>query len=474
METRGAGSRKRKSAALVETTDKAPAPAAISQGDGGAGRLSSLPDAILGEIISLLATKEGARTRILASRWRHLWLSAPLNLDCCDLMAICRKSARVAVISRILSSHQGPGRRLHFDNLRLNIPARTVKACLRSTSLDNLEELHFTGVDRPLQPLVFRFSSTLRVANIGTCNLSKVACQGLHFPLLKQLGLADVYISECSLHTLIAGCPALECLLIRDSSGFRCLRVNSLTIRSISVLSKLMIISFDAHPVLFKELVIENAPCLLRLLLLDQENYLHVSVVVAPKLETLGFMSDGTWRQGEFSKKVFGSTIFQGLRVDKLITVVQSVKILALDMQNLCLDTVIELMKCFPFLEKLYIESDESTLGSLRRHKQRNLIGCFDMRLKTLALTNYLGMMLQVKFITFFVLNANLLESVTLGIEARNNNEEFLAKQRVKLKIDNKVSRDARFHFTTKTPVRSFNMVADVRDLDLTNPFANS
>jgi hypothetical protein len=96
------------------------------------------------------------------------------------------------------------------------------------------------------------------------------------------------------------------------------------------------------------------------------------------------------------------------------------------------------------------------------------------MRLKTLALTNYLGMKLQVKFITFFVLNANLLESVTLGIEARNNNEEFLAKQRVKLKIDNKVSRDARFHFTTKTPVRSFNMVADVRDLDLTNPFANS
>jgi hypothetical protein len=46
----------------------------------------------------------------------------------------------------------------------------------------------------------------------------------------------------------------------------------------------------------------------------------------------------------------------KGLRVDKLITVVQSVKILALDMQNLCLDTVIELMKCFPFLEKLYIE----------------------------------------------------------------------------------------------------------------------
>ncbi|KAM0909891.1 hypothetical protein ACQ4PT_014490 [Festuca glaucescens] len=234
METRGASSRRRKSAALVESTDKAPAPAAISEGDGGADRLSSLPDAVLGDIISLLTTKEGARTRILAPRWRHLWLSAPLNLDCRDLMAIGRKSVRVAVISRILSSHQGPGRRLHFDNLMLNIPAHTVKACLRSTALDNLEELDFTGVDRPLQPLIFRFSSTLRVANIGRCNLSKVTFQGLHFPLLKQLGLADVYISECSLHSLIAGCPALECLLIRGSSGFRCLRINSLTIRSIA------------------------------------------------------------------------------------------------------------------------------------------------------------------------------------------------------------------------------------------------
>jgi hypothetical protein len=93
------------------------------------------------------------------------------------------------------------------------------------------------------------------------------------------------------------------------------------------------------------------------------------------------------------------------------------------------------------------------------------------MRLKTIALTNYLGTMSQVNFVRFFVLNADLLESVTLGINARNNNEEFLAEQCVKLQIEIRVSRDARFHFTTETPVRSFDMVTDVRDLDLTDPF---
>jgi hypothetical protein len=94
------------------------------------------------------------------------------------------------------------------------------------------------------------------------------------------------------------------------------------------------------------------------------------------------------------------------------------------------------------------------------------------MRLKTIALVNYLGMMSQVNFVRLFVLNANLLESVTLGINARNNNEEFLAEQCMKLQIENTGFPDMPgLIFTTETHVRSFDMVTDVRDLDLTDPF---
>jgi hypothetical protein len=46
----------------------------------------------------------------------------------------------------------------------------------------------------------------------------------------------------------------------------------------------------------------------------------------------------------------------QGLDVDTLTTAVHTVKILAINMDTLSLNVVINLMRCFPCLEKLYIE----------------------------------------------------------------------------------------------------------------------
>ncbi|KAK1627141.1 hypothetical protein QYE76_001456 [Lolium multiflorum] len=178
-------------------------------GDGrGVHRISNLPDAVLGEIISLLPTKDGARTRILASRWRHLWRSAPLNLECRDLGQLAG-----VVVSRILSSHQGPGRRFCIPHGSIAYQsATTMDAWLRSPALDNLQELHlWYGPHRPLPASTLRFSNTLRVFTIRGCHLSNSTVQALHFPLLKQLGVAHVTVSECSLHSLIASCPILEC-----------------------------------------------------------------------------------------------------------------------------------------------------------------------------------------------------------------------------------------------------------------------
>ncbi|TKW06610.1 hypothetical protein SEVIR_7G251025v4 [Setaria viridis] len=68
----------------------------------GLDHISDLPDAVLGDIVSRLPTKDGARTQVLSSRWRRMWLSAPLNLG------LHFHPIPLGVIPHILSSHRGP------------------------------------------------------------------------------------------------------------------------------------------------------------------------------------------------------------------------------------------------------------------------------------------------------------------------------------------------------------------------------
>ncbi|KAM0911974.1 hypothetical protein ACQ4PT_013147 [Festuca glaucescens] len=113
-------------------------------------RISDLPDPILADIISLLPTKGGARTQILASRWRHLWRSASLNLDCDGLARLGYHfpnddHALAALIPRILSTHPGPGRRFCVPALYLLSRPAAVDAWLGSPTLDGLCELEFSA-----------------------------------------------------------------------------------------------------------------------------------------------------------------------------------------------------------------------------------------------------------------------------------------------------------------------------------------
>jgi hypothetical protein len=91
----------------TEGSRKPPPGAEEVGGEEMPDRISSLPDAILGEIISLLPIREGARTQTLASRWRHLWRAAPLNLDYSLLPG--HRDRQDILLGVILSAHQGPG-----------------------------------------------------------------------------------------------------------------------------------------------------------------------------------------------------------------------------------------------------------------------------------------------------------------------------------------------------------------------------
>ncbi|TVU11809.1 hypothetical protein EJB05_45414, partial [Eragrostis curvula] len=491
-------------AAHSEPTPHGQEPPAVAGGEEGDGvdRISSLPDAVLGEIISLLPTKDGARTQSLASQWRHLWLSAPLNLECSGLPY--DEEAQVRIISRILAAHPGPGRRLWVPNQHLQHRAPRFDDWLLSPALDNLQELELDKRKLLLPPFLnccrhewskitkkvnsdnnlktegvsswydwgppvslpasaFRFSATLRVVTISQCNLLDQPTETLLFPQLRQLAFDSVTISDVSLHSMIARCPVLECLLFEGSINFECLQINSPSLTSLALRA-------STNNWKRVNVVIEDAPLLERLLQLEPLNGLHVSVISAPKLETLGCFSD----LGFSSKLVFATTVIQDLRADNITTVVHSVKTLTISIHNLSIDLVIKLMRCFPCMEKLYIQSRVSGDTNYWRRKYRIFLRSFDIRLKTVVLKNYPGTNSQVNFATFFVFNAKRLELMRFEVGKKIDDEIYIAEQRRMLQLEKRASGRARFYFTTGHGCQqsySLTHVRHVRDLSTTDPF---
>ncbi|CAL5052227.1 unnamed protein product [Urochloa decumbens] len=400
--------------------EERPLGAGSGEGSEGVDRISGLPDAILGDIISLLSTKDGIRTQTLASRWRHLWLSAPLNIDGRSLPA--DEQFQEFIISRILARHPGPVWRFSLYAMDTHTYLWDSDAWLRSPALDNLQELELGVLPQPQLMLtsppdsVFRFSATLRVLNVSRFHLPDAMVETLHFPQLSHLGLEVVKVSDDALHRIIAGCPVLEYLLLLGNlylDHLR-LRINSPSLRGIGMSSG--------------KLIIEDAPLLERLLQLQTYPGMNVSVISAPKLKMLGCFSDSGYCD---SKLVFGTTVIQ---VVTFTTVVYSVKILSISIYNHSQEVVINLMRCFPCLEKLYVQflyrSSVSRNIYSWRPKHHNLITGFDIRLKTVVLKNYQGTKSQVNFGLFFLLNAKMLELLEFKIGHHcDNNQMFVAEQ---------------------------------------------
>ncbi|CAM0949274.1 unnamed protein product [Alopecurus aequalis] len=441
-------------------------------------RLGALPDDILGEIVSLLPTKDGARTQALASQWRRIWRSSPLNIDYRDLTGANKNVRRRKVaeaISSILSAHTGPGRRLCVKRYNLSFPCPPQDAWLDSAALNGLQEIefwfvkysyHFNQPYLPPPPSIYRFSASLRVATFGRCLIPDDVVQGLNFPNLKQLALEYIRISEPSLESLIARCPVLEGLLIHSSFGFRQLRIVSVTLRSICVRVQGLSAAGELQ---FQELILENAPCLEKLITLRVVRGLRVSVIYAPKLDTLGFLTN---LYNLSTTIVFPSTVIQGLGVDILAMAVHTVKVLAVNMDALSIDNIVGFMRFFPCLEKLHVKTSPSSETNLWRRKHKDLIECLDLRLKTVVLDWYIGTCSHINFANFFVLNARMLELMRFHVDAKVWNEKFLADQHRKLQLKDKVSKGAQFDFTTNKCPKDVWNAKHLRDLDLYDPFA--
>lgn len=127
----------------------------------------------------------------------------------------------------------------------------------------------------------------------------------LRFPVLHKLALEMVFVLEGSLSSIIAdGCPRLECLLLGQSMGFSCVRISSSSLRNVAVTCH------DTDMAPLSEIIVKDAPCLEKLVFLQHDHHpgLLVSVIGAPKLETLGCLND---RNGGAQRLEIASNVIQ-------------------------------------------------------------------------------------------------------------------------------------------------------------------
>ncbi|XP_047057016.1 putative F-box/LRR-repeat protein At3g49150 [Lolium rigidum] len=399
--------------------------------------ISHLPDAILGTIISLLPTKDGGRTQVLSRRWRPLWRSAPLNLDILTWIPHVPISVLASAISQILSQHPGPTRRFSFPCHHLGFSAEVeswFRSWFHSRALANLQELNIIYTDGLLPPFVLCSASTLLVAKISYCHFPHEIVSPMNFPLLKKLSLFNVSISEEVFHLLISSCHALESLFIKGVKSTGRLRVSSSTLRSIGAFSSI-------HKI--EELVIEDAPCLERILLPYHLDRLTIRVVRAPKLEILG----------PYSLVQIFLQVADGMSPVRLENSIHTLKVLALRSSGRELHTVLNFLRGFPCLERLYVifhKHYEMDNKNEPQYDPLHPIECLQTHLKKVVFKSFVGNDKQIDFARFFVLNAKLLQ------------------------VENRASQDAWIEFKCHKGPEHYgrtNLDENIHDLSLADPF---
>uniref|UniRef100_A0ACD5W5K9 Uncharacterized protein n=1 Tax=Avena sativa TaxID=4498 RepID=A0ACD5W5K9_AVESA len=433
--------------------------------------ISSLPDAILGIIISLLPTKDGVRTQAISRRWRPIWRSTPLTLVA-DRELMSNGHMTINSIKKILSEHPGPAHCFSL-NLFTRDCYEKIEGWLSSQALNNLQELELTynlwfrDVVNQLFLLpssVFRFAPTLRVAKFYGCHFPDLVVQlSLKFPRLKQLALERVTISEDALQSILSGCASLESLVLKDSYGFGRLCISSKTLKCLGFCA-----GYRRRDVVLQELVIEDAPCLERLLPLNSEyGPATIRVISAPKLKILGMICE------KIAELQFGTTVFQKMIAVSLTTRMRTVRVLVLVSAGPNLDTVINFLKCFPCLERLYVILDsQSGMGTdnVRKYDPLDPIECFELHLKEVVLKDYDGTKKpSIEFTKFFILNAKVLKEMKITLPYHRQHTWF-AKQRKMLQIKNRASGDARIELKCGT-YGYFTHNGHIHDLSMADPF---
>ncbi|KAM7262663.1 hypothetical protein ACFE04_000346 [Oxalis oulophora] len=210
----------------------------------GIDHISALPDDIITNIISRLTLKQAASTSLLSFRWRDTWelYSGCFDFDGSETLHDLRRKypepgKRLASaihtkrknfvhwVGRVLQSHQGASMkqlRIIFDLKKLS--CHVIDNWIQHALAKRVE---FIELDLSSFLYSYKRSTSYTFPIHSSCG----------FELLKTLFLKHVTISGDALQSLLDNCPNLEELKVESSVSLQVLKLYSLSLKNLTLLS---------------------------------------------------------------------------------------------------------------------------------------------------------------------------------------------------------------------------------------------
>uniref|UniRef100_A0A803MF15 F-box domain-containing protein n=1 Tax=Chenopodium quinoa TaxID=63459 RepID=A0A803MF15_CHEQI len=176
-------------------------------------RLSSLPDALLTDILSRLSLDSAAATSVLSHRWRRLWT----DVTCVDLKVYNRSksTAKISYILRQLTCwklrHFGLTLEEDFHSPVIRVSETT--SWFREVCSRNVENISVNAdyyVSFPLPAFLFNSQSLVTLTLRGLLELPKIKDLCVNLPNLNKLTLDQLDKFPLCLETLIKSSSLLE------------------------------------------------------------------------------------------------------------------------------------------------------------------------------------------------------------------------------------------------------------------------
>ncbi|CAN8237468.1 unnamed protein product [Cochlearia groenlandica] len=179
----------------------------------GEAIINSMPDEILGHILSFAYTETALKTSVLSKRWRYVWSQSPsLNIS---MSCLSRR-----VINQILSSYKAPRiKSFTLSTILYKTNPQKIDTCIDLAISRSVEKLSLTMITFHSDKIYSLPGSLFLCSSVKELTLCLDSLYQFPTCPVSWKSLKTLYLSSCKLgdgvmDNIVSGCPVLEKLTL--------------------------------------------------------------------------------------------------------------------------------------------------------------------------------------------------------------------------------------------------------------------